>query len=135
MAAAARFFGFNPPFIGGQQNVLSRQTDERLIKNDILQLLLTLPGERLFRPSFGSPLRTLVFDTITEADLALIKVQLERVIADFEERVTVEDILLELNDDGMVLHIKIVLRLNANPLVLFDLELTITQTGAIQLVK
>jgi hypothetical protein len=51
------WFGFNPPFIGGQQKVMSRQEDLRLIKNDLLQLLLTVPGERVHRPTFGSPIR------------------------------------------------------------------------------
>lgn len=59
---SALYYGYNPPFFGGQQKVLSRQSDEILIKNDVLQILLTAPGERLFRPFFGVGLRNRLFD-------------------------------------------------------------------------
>ena len=62
MKTKAEFYGFNPPFFGGPQNILSRQEDDQIIKNDILQFILTVPGERVMRPSFGVNLRNAVFD-------------------------------------------------------------------------
>lgn len=58
----ATFFGFNAPFIGGPQNIMSRQEDDQIIRNDILALLLTVPGERVMRPDFGVHLRDAIFD-------------------------------------------------------------------------
>lgn len=56
------WFGWNAPFFGGQQGVLSRQTGLRIIKNDLKQLILTMPGERVMRPDWGTTLGTIVFD-------------------------------------------------------------------------
>ena len=47
------YIGFNPPFVGGSQGIMTRQEDERLIRNDILNNLLILPGELPFRPNYG----------------------------------------------------------------------------------
>ena len=60
------FYGFNPPFLGGNQNVLSRQEDVRLIQTDILQLLLTSPGQRVMRPNFGTSINYQLFDPLDE---------------------------------------------------------------------
>lgn len=66
-------YGYNPPFFGGHQNVMSKQSGERLIKNDILQLLLTMPSERVMRPNWGTPIKSSLFqnaDEETANDLA-----------------------------------------------------------------
>ena len=59
----ATYFGQNPPFVGGAEKVLSRQEDIRLIKNDILQLIMTSPGERVHRPNFGTAVRETISNT------------------------------------------------------------------------
>lgn len=107
----ATFFGFNPPFLGGPQNVLSRQEDDRLIKNDILQLLLTVPGERVMRPDFGVQLRSFVFEQSTASDINSLQGDIERAIAEFEPRVLVEGVQIERDDDRNGLNVKVVVRL------------------------
>lgn len=76
-------YGFNPPFVGGQQKFLSRQEDERLIKNDLLQLLLTLPGERVMRPSFGVNLRNVVFEQLDDVTIQLLREEIAISVARF----------------------------------------------------
>lgn len=100
------WYGFNAPFIGGPEGVLSRQTDERLIRNDLLQLLLTSPGERIMRPDFGSPIRRYVFENMDRASLNSLKDAINQTILDNEPRVIVSDIILTPYDNG-VLDIKI----------------------------
>lgn len=107
----ATFYGFNPPFLGGPQNVLSRQEDDRLIKNDILQLLLTVPGERVMRPDFGVPLRSFVFEQSIKSDIDVLKGDIERAIGEFEPRVVVEAVDVERDDDRNGLNVKVVVRL------------------------
>ena len=64
----ATWYGPNFPLyrggtvLGTAQKVAARQEDERLIKNDLLQGLLTNPGERLFRPNFGAGIKTFLFE-------------------------------------------------------------------------
>jgi phage baseplate assembly protein W len=94
------FYGFNAPFMGGKEKVLSRQVDEKLIRNDLLQLLLTAPGERVMRPDFGSPIRPFLFELMTATDLSILKDGIIAAIEKFEPRVTVTDVALDSNDNG-----------------------------------
>jgi phage baseplate assembly protein W len=107
----AIFFGFNPPFLGGPQNVLSRQEDDRLIKNDILQLLLTVPGERVMRPLYGVPLRSFVFEQSTSSDIDILRSQIIDAITETDKRVTVEEVTIDRDDERNGINIKVVVRL------------------------
>ncbi len=97
----ARWRGYNPPFmptlnpsvtgktIGNQSNILSRQEGIRLIKNDLLQLLMTTPGSRYMRPDFGTNLKSSLFEPLDQQLLSSIKSSISTAIAKFEQRVTV----------------------------------------------
>jgi phage baseplate assembly protein W len=64
----AKLWGTNFPFykgnslLGTTSKVLPRQEDYRLIRNDYLQGLMTIKGERWFRPDFGGDIPRLQFD-------------------------------------------------------------------------
>lgn len=111
----AIYYGFNPPFIGGSQNVLSRQEDDRLIKNDILQLLLTVPGERVMRPAFGVNLRNFVFENLISSDLSTLKSEIEEKIRIYEPRVDVDYVDLIPDPDTNGLQIKIIVTMKKDP--------------------
>lgn len=111
----ASFYGFNPPFLGGPQNILSRQEDERLIKNDILQLLLTIPGERVMRPDYGVNLRNFVFENLVSSDLSLLRSHIIEQLGAYEPRVNVTSIDLVPDYDRNGLQIKIVVTLKKDP--------------------
>lgn len=118
----ADFYGYNPPFLGGPQNVLSRQEDVQLIRNDLLQLLLTVPGERVMRPDFGTPLRAFVFEQSTEADIATLTAGIRTAIASFEPRVVVESLNVESRPNDNALDLRLVVRLRKNPRQLISIE-------------
>lgn len=111
----ATYYGFNPPFYGGPQNIMSRQEDERLIKNDILQLILTVPGERVMRPDFGVNLLNFIFEPLTTADLFELQAEIEHAIRTFEPRVNVELVQLIPADDDNGLTINIVVTMRKDP--------------------
>ena len=81
--------GYGPPFFGGHQNVLSQQSGDRLIKNDLLQLLMTSPGERVMRPTWGTILKQSVFEPMTARLMAAIQTNIAQQIAAYEPRVQV----------------------------------------------
>ena len=56
------FQGVPYPIVKSPLGYLFSQSGVRQIKSDLLVLLLTNPGERVMNPSFGTPLRTLVFE-------------------------------------------------------------------------
>ena len=95
-----RWFGINAPFFGGLQKVFSRQTDERLIKNDLLQLLLTVPGERVMRPDFGTDIRNTLFENIIPEELDNLRSNIIERIAQFDSRVNISDVLIEGDTGG-----------------------------------
>lgn len=119
----ATLFGFNPPFLGGPQNILSRQEDERLIKNDLIQLLLTVPGERVMRPNFGVPLRSFVFEQLVDSDISALESTIGDAIVEQDSRVTVEEVTIQRDDERNGINVKVVVRLKKNPAK----ELTIEQ--------
>lgn len=103
----ALWYGMNAPFIGGNENVLSRQVDEKLVRNDLLQLLLTAPGERVMRPEFGAGLRNFLFQPMTQDQLDALHISIKRSIETFERRVVTTDIKLITNPDNNLVNVKI----------------------------
>ena len=107
MNASPLYYGYNAPFIGGIGGFLSRQTDEQLIRNDLLQLLLISPGERVMRPDFGSPIRSFNFENITSSGLNNLGQSIKRTIEDNEGRVSVTSVVVSSDDDNNVVSIKV----------------------------
>jgi len=95
----ARFFGYNAPFTGGNEKVMSRQLDEKLIKNDMIQLLLTAPGERVMRPDFGTPLRSFLFESIASTSLSELRLDIMRAVESFESRVELTDVFIAADEE------------------------------------
>lgn len=106
----AKWFGFNPPFLSGQAGnlrVLPRQADARLIKNDLIQLLLTAPGERIMRPEFGSQIRPTLFEPIDDIQIEQLRESIKQTIARYEPRVDVTEIRIEQTQEENRLEIKL----------------------------
>jgi len=118
----AHFYGYNAPFLGGSQNVLSRQEDVQLIKNDILQLLLTIPGERVMRPSFGVNLRNAVFEPNDAATISSLELEIRRAIETYDARVTVDNVQVVADPDNNGMTIQVLTTLIQNPFLQIDIE-------------
>lgn len=126
----ATFYGFNPPWIGGLQNIMSRQEDDRLVKNDILQLLNTIPGERVMRPTFGVNLRNFVFEQLVSADLSLLESHIVEQLTVHEPRVDVQNIELIPDPDRNGLQIKIIVTMKKDPRKQLSIEQFIQRVQA-----
>lgn len=127
---SSRWFGYNPPFLGGAQNVMSPQQDERLIKNDILQILLTVPGERVMRPDFGTPLRTYPFELLdSPAELDALRQTIKSQVALYEERVKVNSVtVVPSTSDNHTLIVAVSVSPNYQPLVEYLVQVQVTTT-------
>jgi phage baseplate assembly protein W len=119
------YFGYNAPFMGGTQRVLSKQEDQRLIKNDLLQLLLTLPGERIHRPTFGTSLRATVFDQFTDAVLADLRSNIEEAIAKEEQRIDNVQVFLQSDKQNHTLSVSVTGQMSDDSAMDFLLTTTI----------
>jgi len=83
-----------PPRIGADGR-LAWSGDEANVRESIRVILLTEPGERLMRPSFGCGLRRFLFEPNTPTTRALIRERLARAISDWEPRVRLEEVEVE----------------------------------------
>jgi phage baseplate assembly protein W len=59
---AFKFLGAPYPIIKTPRGLLAQSNGVDQIKADLLQLLLTTPGERVMTPLFGTPLKQLMFE-------------------------------------------------------------------------
>lgn len=86
------FIGLQYPLVKTSRGVMAQKKDVDQIKADILQLLLTNPGERVMMPQFGTPLRTLVFEQ-NDAALELTATNMiATAIKNWEPRVVITNI-------------------------------------------
>jgi len=70
------------------------------IKGDLLQLLLTNPGERVMMPSFGTPLRELIFQQNTVALQDSAKKMILDSIRNWEPRIVVRSLQVTNTENG-----------------------------------
>ena len=80
---------------------------EEHIRDELIQLILTNPGERLFLPEFGGGARRLVFENIDEAVAGLTKATLTRAISKWlGHRITLENLNVTVENETIEVDIK-----------------------------
>jgi phage baseplate assembly protein W len=89
---AKKFLGLQYPLVKGPRGLLAQKNGVDQIKADLLQLLLTNPGERVMLPSFGVPLRTLVFEQNEDSLAVRARQMIADAIVMWEPRVVITDI-------------------------------------------
>ena len=104
---------------------MSRQEDEKIIKNDLLQLLLTVPGERVYDLNFGVNLRSMVFDQMEESTIETLRQEIYNKVTTYEPRVNLSMIDIRMNDPGNAMIVQVVGSLKNDPNTVLDLEIPI----------
>jgi len=77
------------------------------VAQSIRIILDTEPGERVMRPSFGCGLRRYLMKPNSAGTRALIKHDVERALATFEQRIDVKEIRVDPGDDPALVLIRI----------------------------
>lgn len=85
------------PIVKNPLGLLAPTTGLRGIKGDLIQLLLTNPGDRVMLPTYGTPLRRLVFEPNTSMLADNVKSVIIQSINQWEPRIVVESIDVENN--------------------------------------
>ena len=80
------------PFrIGGDGRTAAPVSDAEHVRDELLQLLLTSPGERLFLPEFGGGVRKLVFEPASDVLRGVVKARITNALSRWlGRRLTVE---------------------------------------------
>lgn len=102
-----------PPRVGGDGR-LYWSAGEQNVRESIRIILLTEPGERLMRETFGCGLRRYLFEPNTVATRQLIKERITAAIGRWEPRVALQNVAVDgSSDDPRLVAIAIEYRLIA----------------------
>jgi phage baseplate assembly protein W len=80
---------------------------EAHVRDELIQLILTNPGERLFLPEFGGGIRRLVFESAGETTAAMTKAALTQAMSRWlGHRITLEDLQVTVENEKIEIEIK-----------------------------
>ncbi len=94
MAESANLYGKSlgfPPRVG-PDGQMAWSAGEQNVRESILVILRTRPGERLLRPDFGCGLDRYLFEPNSIATLRLIQEDVKQALTRWEPRITLDDI-------------------------------------------
>jgi phage baseplate assembly protein W len=105
------------PFrIGSDGRTAAPVSDAEHVRDELLQLLLTSPGERLFLPEFGGGVRKLVFEPASDVMRNVVKARITQALSRWlGQRLTVELIDVTWDDAASVLEVTIKYRPAGSP--------------------
>jgi phage baseplate assembly protein W len=71
---------------------ISQAVFEEDIRQAILIIIQTNPGERVMRPDFGTGLNAFVFEPVNPTTMAQVKTRVEDALINWEPRIDVEEV-------------------------------------------
>ena len=74
---------------------------EEDVRQAVLLILETSPGERVMRPDFGSGLQALVFEPLNTTTIALVKHRVETALITWEPRIRLRDVIVRATTDAI----------------------------------
>jgi len=84
------------------------------IKSNLINLLLTNKGERVFNPEFGADLKTIIFEGITEDTNDIIRSLIATNVSIFVPEVTIENLNITKNEDNNTISVTVQYRINVS---------------------
>lgn len=101
----ARIKGISVPFKFTRRGYPESCLDEKCLHDSVFTILSTIPGERVMRPTFGSYLRLILFENINRITGLRARTEVFRAVGLWEPRVSIQDVLFELEDTKITLHV------------------------------
>ena len=93
----SRAIGFDLPIDGNAVFIPNFQTKDA-IKNNLINYLLTNPGERPLNPEFGAGLRNFIFNAINTDNFKFLKEDIQTKIANNFSNVNVNEVTISRTD-------------------------------------
>ena len=103
---ASRAIGFNLPMNGNAVFTSNYQTKDA-IKNNLVNYLLTNPGERPGNPEFGAGLRKFIFTQIEENNLDYLKKDIQNKISRNFSNINIEKLNVLKEEDNNTIIVQI----------------------------
>jgi len=92
--------GVSLPFNGPSGPFNKTYSTKEQIKSNLINLLLTNNGERVFNPEFGADIKKVLFEGITEDTSALIQNLITTNVNYFIPEINVVDVVVDPNEDN-----------------------------------
>lgn len=105
MANDFRIKGLAVPMRFTSRGYPESSIDDRSLHDSVFTILSTMPGERVMRPNFGSYLRLILFENINRVAGLRARYEVQRALALWEPRVSVQGVLFELSDTTITVHV------------------------------
>lgn len=103
---------------------LARVINEQSVKASIKNLILTIPGERLFRPELGSNVRKILFEPMDDFTVNMLKTEIQSTINNFEPRAILENISIIADEANQSYNVNIIFSIiNSQQISQLDLVL------------
>ena len=101
--------------------------DEDAVKEALVNLILTDPGERLMQPNIGGGVREMLFENLTPAVLTLIKERVTDCVKLYEPRAELIDVTVaaDMDSNNVSANIQFYIR-NVEPPITLDVILDMT---------
>lgn len=106
--ATAFFRGINFPFTKSSTALPAPASDSDLIRQSLIQIIMTGKNERVMRPDFGSGVLRFVFENNDDLLEELIRAEVTSAVGRFEPRVALQDILVERDEEKALVTITLV---------------------------
>lgn len=78
---------------------IAKKTDVESIKQSVLNILLTNPGERPFDPNFGCDIKSLLFENFDSLVASVLEDKILLALSNYEPRVKVLDLVVDETPD------------------------------------
>jgi phage baseplate assembly protein W len=106
--------GISLPFNGPAGPFNKTYSTQEQAKYDLINLLLTNKGERIFNPEFGTDLRPILFEPITSDILPLIKNVITTSVDTYVPAVIVSDISVGRDEDHNTISITVTYKMRVS---------------------
>jgi phage baseplate assembly protein W len=73
------------------------QVDTKAIRSDLMHLILTRKGERLYNPEFGTDLLRFIFEPNDSLTYSAIKLDIQTVVKKYIPNLEVNDVIVEID--------------------------------------
>lgn len=93
MARGVGFYG---------ENYFAIKQDKKLMYESIIRTLLTNPGERVMRPSYGIGIKRNMFGIVTQDVLQDLTISIHGALMRYEPRLSIEEVTGEIVDNNIL---------------------------------
>lgn len=107
-AAAKAFLGVGWSFpVSAAAGEIATAAYEEDVRQAILIILQTNPGERVMRPNFGAGLRDFLFEPVDATTMASLQTRVQESLIDWEPRIDLQSVVVTASQQANTLDIEI----------------------------